>query len=203
MENYILREDETVLFKSRVQMQITSKKKIEVELLLTNLNFVFIRDKKFFSKSIENEVFDVKNVKIYDATYQIVRKNKKVEIYMIGVEKFLEFPTLKSAKEFTDIALKLVSGYSKFVRGIKKAQKSVKETEDALDIDIKETTKKAVAFAGEVAVVMGENSKSPKMKFFGNVAKSIKEVSGRNKNKSNEIDNKEQLMLSHNPDEKE
>ena len=201
MENYILRDDETVLFKSKVEMQITSKKKIEVELLLTNLNFVFIRDKKLFAKKVENEVYDVKSVKKYDATYQIIRKNKKVEIYMIGVEKFLEFSTQKEAKEFTDVALKLVSGYSKFVRGVKKAQKSVKETEDALDIDIKETTKKAVAFAGEVAIVMGENSKSPKIKLFGNIAKGIKEVNSKNKKNIQEITNNEKLLLTDNTEE--
>ena len=202
MENYILRDDETVLLASRVKMQTTSKKSVEVELLLTNLNFVFIKDKKFFSKNVEKEIYDVKSVKIYDSTYQIIRKNKKVQIYMIGVEKFLEFPNQKIAKEFTDIALKVVSGYSKLVRGVKKAQKAVKETEDALDIDIKGTTKKAVAFAGEVAIAMGEASKSPKIKLFGNIAKGIKTVNERNK-QANELTHKENLQLTQSKEETE
>lgn len=202
MENYILRDDETVLFTSRVKLQTTSKKNIEVELLLTNLNFVFIKQKKFFSNTAEKEVYDIKSVKIYDSTYQIIRKNKIVEIYMIGLEKFIEFPSQKSAKEFTDIALKLASGYSKLVRGVKKAQKAVKETEEALDIDIKGTTKKAVAFAGEVAIAMGETSKSPKIKLFGNIAKGIKTVNEKNK-QAKEIVHKEKLQLTQSKEEME
>lgn len=202
MENYILRDDETVLLSSRVKMQTTNKKNVEVELLLTNLNFVFIKDKKFFSKKAEKEVYDIKSVKTYDSTYQIIRNNKKVQIYMIGVEKFIEFSSQKEAKEFTDIALKIASGYSKLVRGVKKAQKTVKETEEALNIDIKETTKKAVAFAGEVAIAMGETSKSPKIKLFGDIAKGIKKVNEKNK-QSNQITHKENLQLTQSKEENE
>jgi hypothetical protein len=174
MENYTLRDDETVLFKNEVKVCTNNKKFVDAELLLTNLNFVFIYKKKFFGKSMENEVFDAKSVKIYDSTYQIIRKNKTVAIYMIGAEKTIEFPSLKLAKEFSDVALRLVSGFSKLVRGVKKAQKAVNETEDALDIDIKKAIKTSAVTVGTVAInVANSPIAGKKTKLLGTIAKSI------------------------------
>ena len=81
MKNYILKNNETVLFKSEAKICLKNKKYLDVDILLTNLNFVFIYKKKFFSAPIENEVFDIKTVKIYDSSYQIIRKNKLVDLY--------------------------------------------------------------------------------------------------------------------------
>lgn len=175
MDKYKLGKEEVVLFKGKANC-VDEQDKIAVDLLLTNLNFVFTATEKD-----EREIIDAYEVKVYRENYQIIQKKNLVEIYFTDTEKYLEFETPKVAKEFTAVALRLVSGYSKFVRGVKKAQKEVSDTEEALGVDIKETTKKVGAFAGEVAIVMGENIESPKMKLFGNIAKGIKEASARNK----------------------
>lgn len=174
MENYKLQANETVLFKGEVQL-ISGKRKSKVELLLTNLNFVFIeKTKKFLSTMIDVATYDVKDVKLYDEKYQIIRKKNQVDIYLLTAEKFIEFPSVKIAKEFTDTALRLVSGYSKLVRGVKKVQKSINETNEALDIDVMKIAKTTAVAVGNVAIdVAAGPGAGKKTKTIGRIAKSI------------------------------
>lgn len=65
-----------------------------------------------------------------------------MDIYFKSGELFLEFEKEKEAKEFCERALKLVSGYSKFVRSVKRVKKSINETNEALDIDMVDMAKK-------------------------------------------------------------
>ena len=183
MKNYILKNNETVLFKSEAKICLKNKKYLDVDILLTNLNFVFIYKKKFFSAPIENEVFDIKTVKIYDSSYQIIRKNKLVDLYLIGAEKTIEFPNLKLAKEFADVALKLVSGYSKFVRGVKRVQKTVDETEVALNIDIGQALKTTAVTVGNIAIeASGLPIAGNKTKIIGAIAKSLIQPNNKQQN---------------------
>lgn len=171
MENYKLQSNETVLFKGEVDL-IRGTKKIKAELILTNLNLVFIiKSKKFFHTELEKEVYDVKEIKIYDEKYQVIRKKKKVDIYMLSGEKFLEFQKEKQAKEFSNAVLRLVSGESKLVRGVKKVRKAVSETNDSLDIDVVEIAKKTANLAGEVAVAAATGTGAgKKTKMLGKIA---------------------------------
>ena len=174
MENYNLQANETVLFKGEVQL-VSGKRKSKAELLLTNLNFVFIEKiKKFLSTMVDVETYDVKDVKLYDEKYQIIRNKKQVDVYFLTGEKFIEFSSVKTAKEFTDVALKLVSGYSKLVRGVKKVQKSINETNEALDIDVVNIVKKTAVVAGNVAIdVAAGPGAGKKTKTIGKIAESI------------------------------
>ncbi|MBQ3047236.1 MAG: hypothetical protein IJD54_04225 [Clostridia bacterium] len=171
MENYKLQSNETVLFKGEVDL-IRGTKKIKAELILTNLNLIFIiKSKKFFHTELEKEVYDVKEIKIYDEKYQVIRKKKKVDIYMLSGEKFLEFQKEKQAKEFSNAVLRLVSGESKLVRGVKKVRKAVSETNDSLDIDVVEIAKKTANLAGEVAVAAATGAGAgKKTKMLGKIA---------------------------------
>ena len=167
MKNYTLREDEIVLFKCKVKVKSLNDKCDEVELLLTNLNIVFLGN-------ANKEVHDVKSIKVYNSTYQVIRKSNNVEIYMLKTEKCIEFPSVKLAKEFTDTSLRLVSGYSKFVRGVKKAQRVVEETNQALNIDIGKAIKNTATVVGSVAIeVSGLSTVGKKTKLLGNIAKGI------------------------------
>ena len=195
MENYKLGKEEVVLFRGRAHF-LSGQDKLAVELLLTNLNFVFTTsEKKFFKERTVNEVVSVKDVKVYRDNYQIIQKKNLVEIYFTETEKFVEFESAKIAKEFTDVALRLVSGFSKFVRGLKKAEKAVVETGEAFNVDVKEAVKDAVAVAGNVAIEMSENTKSEKVKFLGSVARNIKEVVAVKKQRK-ELETKEKLQLT-------
>jgi len=130
-----------------------------------------IKSKKFFHTELEKEVYDVKEIKIYDEKYQVIRKKKKVDIYMLSGEKFLEFQKEKQAKEFSNAVLRLVSGESKLVRGVKKVRKAVSETNDSLDIDVVEIAKKTANLAGEVAVAAATGAGAgKKTKMLGKIA---------------------------------
>ena len=157
MNNYTLQENETILFRGSCAIMPDSKKNEKNDeandIILTNINIVLFTKRKKFLKTVEDiQIFNVFDVKTYDETVQIIRRKSVVDIYLKECELFLDFFKEKYAKEFCDKALKLISGYSKFVRGVKKTQKVVKETNEALDIDIGEIAKSGVEFACEVAL---------------------------------------------------
>ena len=175
MENYTLNQNETILYKGPVIDCIdgdytNDSKRKEAELILTNENIVLIKTtKKFFKEVTDAEIISVLDVKIYDDTVQVIRDKKNVNIYALNTEKFLVFNKEKDAKEFTDKALKLISGNSKFVRGVKKIQKSVSETEDALDVDITGTAKQV----GKAVINAAAEAPNAKISFIGKVAGKI------------------------------
>ena len=176
MKDYVLRDDETILFRGSAVLMPDGKKNAKNEeksdVLLTNLNIVFVvKAKKLFRTIQEVNVYSVSDVKIYDEAVQIIRRKAVVDIYLKSIELFADFGKEKYAKEFCDKALKLISGNSKFVRSVKKTQKAIKETNEALDIDVVDMAKSGAAFACEVAVgVSTLNGASNKAKVAGKIA---------------------------------
>ena len=67
-------------------------------------------------------------------------------------ELFLEFKKANEAKLFSDTALRLMSGESKFVRSVKRVRKEIRETDEALDINIEGMVAATVTAAADVAV---------------------------------------------------
>lgn len=75
---------------------------------------------------------------------------------------------------YTVLWLYYVSGYSAFVRAVKKTQKSIDETNEALDINIVQGVKTAAMVAGEVAISVSESPvATPKFKTIGAIAKTF------------------------------
>jgi len=184
MQHYTLQENEAVLFKGSAFLTTDGKKhetnNTKNELMLTNLNIVvFAEKKKIFKTVTETNVYSVSDVKIYDEAAQIIRRKNAVDIYFKSGELFLEFEKEKEAKEFCERALKLVSGYSKFVRSVKRVKKSINETNEALDIDMVDMAKKTAAFACEVTV--GAEGKT---KLFSKVARAVVSVGKKKETKS-------------------
>ena len=94
----------------------------------------------------------MEDIKTYDETIQIIRRKNLIDIYFTTGEVFLKFEKEKLCKEFCDKATKLRDGYSNFVRSVKKTQKAIKETNEALDIDVVEIAKTTASVACEVAI---------------------------------------------------
>ena len=159
MENYILKENETILFRGACILLPDgkrTKKEEERDVLLTNLNIVFMNNvKKLFKTVNEVDVYSVRDVKIYDETIQIIRRKSIVDIYLKSGELFVDFKKEKYAKEFCDKALRLISGFSKLVRSVKKTQKAINETNEALDVDVLDLAKKAALGGCEVVAAVG------------------------------------------------
>ena len=158
MEAYTLKENEVILFRGMVALLSDGREEkntdtYNTELILTNLNIVLNSIvKKMFTQKIEQKIFSANDIKIYDETVQVIRKKTVVDVYFLGGELFLKFEKEKDAKEFCDKAIKLKDGNSKFVRSVKKTKKAIKETNEALDIDIVQIAKTTASVACEVAI---------------------------------------------------
>ena len=176
MKEYVLKDNETILFRGNAILMPNGKRietdKEKCDVVLTNLNIVLIEKvKKLFRTVNQANVFSVSDVKIYDETIQIIRRKAIVDIYLKKGELFLDFEKEKAAKEFCDKALKLISGNSKLVRAVKKAQKAIRETNEALDIDMVGIAKSAATVACETVVAIETPNVSKKASIVGKAAK--------------------------------
>lgn len=200
MENYNLKENETVLYRGSAIIMPDGKsddKNAKIsDIWLTNLNIViFTKVKKMFKTVTEVESFSVSDVKIYDESAQVIRRKSIVDVYLKTGELFLDFEKEKEAKLFSDKALRLISGESKFVRSVKKVRKEIKETDEALDTNIEGVIAAGVELATDITIgVASVEGAGKKIKMLGKVAESIVKM----KNKS-----KQQALLEANIEQKE
>lgn len=190
MKQYKLQENEVILFRDQISILIDGKTpcKTETEILLTNLNLVFINKKKqVFKKDVfETEVYALETVKVYNEAPYIIRTNLIVEVYLLACEKFIKFTDKKKAKTFHDAAMKAVSGNSKFVRAIKKVKKEINDTEEALDVDITGTAKVVLDITSTVVIGTADlPGAGKKIKTLGMIAKAVKDR--KEKKESKEI----------------
>ena len=160
MENYTLKENEVILYRGSAVLlpdgKSSGKNATMNDLLLTNFNIVLTIKKKKLLKTIEETLtYSISDIKIHDEKIQVIRKRNIVDIYLKTAELFLDFKKEKEAKLFCNNALKEISGESKFVRSVKKTRKAIKETNEALDIDVLEIAKTTTVTACEVAANLG------------------------------------------------
>ena len=190
MENYILENDETVLYRGSVVVMPDGKSEAKNvkkgDLLLTNFNIVIITQTKKLLKTVTDvEVYRTSDVKTYDESVQVIRRKSVVDVYLKTGELFLDFKKEKEAKLFCDKALRLISGESKFVRSVKKVKKEIKETDEALDINIEgavvNSAKMAAAITVGVATVPGVGKKT---KILGKIAETLLGEKQKNKTES-------------------
>ena len=180
MQSYKLKSDETILCHGDAEL-ITAGKRVgeykaqRSEVVLTNHNLIIRSNVKgLFTTSVETEIFKVEDIKVYNDTPQITRDKKNVEICLNGRELFLAFYNEKEARELCDKALRLVSGNSKFVRAVKKTQKAVQETNEALDIDLVKIAKGTTSVvASAVVSATGAAGAEKGTKMLGAVVKSF------------------------------
>ena len=177
MEHYQLENNEVILYRGNVFLLLDGKtkttkslKKEEIYLILTNLHIVIDKTtQKFLTKKVDTIVYDTQTIKKYNDIPQIIQKGAFVDVYLLGVELFLRFPNKQQATQFNNAALRLLTGHSKLVRGVKKGQKAIKETEEALNIDITDAAKTAAY----VAVEMATGSTGKKINTIGTFAKNF------------------------------
>ena len=148
MKNYKLKDTETVLFRGNAVIYTNHKRqeegKIDCEIMLTNLNIVIsYPKKKLFRMAVESLAYKVEDVKIFNERIQIIRQKTNVDIYLKQSELYLSFSEENIAKDFCNKALTLISGESQVVRAIKKTQKVINETGQAIVELVEETAKTA------------------------------------------------------------
>ena len=173
MENYTLKENETVLYRGTAIIMPDGKNNgkdtRKCDLWLTNLSIVIFTQKRKLMKTVtEVESYDVADVKIYNDSVQVIRRKSAVDVYLRTGELFIDFEKEKEAKSFCDKALRLISGESKFVRAVKKGRKEINETNEALDIDVASVAAKGVKTVAKVASgAAALEGAGKKAKFFG------------------------------------
>lgn len=139
MENYKLKNDEVALYKGYVTLP---NKNGTTQLILTNLNFVFINKYKPLFKEEEITVteYPVQSVKIYKDTPQIKIEKNKIEIYFLEAEVEMTFDSKSELHKFTSSALNLITGKTEAQRGAKKVKDAIGLVDDTLGIDTVQTT---------------------------------------------------------------
>ena len=140
MTHYTLQPNESVLYQGNVSLE---KRNGTVELILTNLNLVFvITIKKFLAKSqIEVETYPVEEIKIYNNAPQIKQKNSRVEIFLSCGEIVANFDSMFEAGKFVNSALRLLTGKSLAERSADKVKGAVGLVDDTLGINTVGTVK--------------------------------------------------------------
>ena len=139
MEHYTLKEDEVVLYKGDITLL---DKKDKTQLILTNLNLVFItKTKKIFEDEIVNtESYPIENVKIYEGLPQVKTKANNVEIYFKTTEKEFIFESKHELHKFVGEINKLLTGKTTAERNAEKVKSAINLVNDTLGIDVVQTT---------------------------------------------------------------
>ena len=159
MTHYTLQPNESVLYQGNVSLE---KRNGTAELILTNLNLVFvITIKKFLAKSqIEVEAYPVEEIKIYNNAPQIKQKNSRVEIFLSCGEFVANFDSMFEAGKFVNSALRLLTGKSLAERSADKVKGAVGLVDDTLGINTVDTVKNVLE-NGITGSLLGGIGKKP------------------------------------------
>ena len=169
MENFVLQPNESVLYKGEGRFankngSLLSTQKLEI--ILTNLNLVFIeKTKKVFSKEqVVVEVHPIGEIKIYNGIPQIKQKNTAAEIYFINEEKLVIFYSKHELHKFVNVVNRLLTGKSMAVRGADKVKNVVNLVDDTLGVNTMGAVKTIVenGVVGAVFHGLGKQHRSQK-----------------------------------------
>lgn len=137
MENYELKENEVVLYKGEISLINPNH---PAQLLLTNLNVVFIIRTSFFKEDITTEIFPVSDVKTYEGIPQVKTASDITEIYFKTLEKEFKFHSKSDRHKFVSKITKLLTGKSGTERTAEKIKKNIDIINDTFDCDIVKST---------------------------------------------------------------
>lgn len=143
MTNYALQPNESVLYQGNVSLE---KQNGSVELILTNLNLVFIITiKKFLAKcQVDVEAYPIEEIKFYNNIPQIKQKNSRVEIFLTCGEIVAVFESMFEAGKFVNAAMRLLTGKTAAERGADRFKGAVGLVDDTLGINTVGTVKSVI-----------------------------------------------------------
>ena len=168
MKNYQLAPKEVFREQGFVILK-TAQGDIPAEIVLTDMNFIFITEKKkLFSRKMRTctTVFSKDLVKTYKDAPQIKQTDTSVKICFTKEERTIVFENKKDARTFTIKAWETVTGKNQFERSIDKLKYAIEYVDEALDINIatliKESVKTGVSHAISSKITKRLNSKRDK-----------------------------------------
>lgn len=143
MNNYQLASNEAVLYKGTI-LNYSEKEKhnsigsiIVYELILTNLNMIFVtKVKKLLSKEESSyNVIPIDTIKVYDDKPQVKQKGVDFVVYFTDQEYSFSMPNKFEAVKFNNKIMELVTGKSMSIRNSEKFKSAVNIVDDTLGID--------------------------------------------------------------------
>lgn len=182
MDNYTLLPGEFVLYKGSCSLEGKNddfleqhRSNMSVEMILTNLNLVFVKKaKKLFGKTFsEVEIISVKDIKVYRDDPQIKLEDSSVEIFFTNGEKVVHLYSKNEARKFMDKAFELLTGKTRATRVSDKVKDAVDLIDETIGLNVADTVK-AVIDGGLVGIAFGRFGKSHRVK--PHVSDSIAEV---------------------------
>ncbi len=166
MENYVLGEDEVVLYKGNVLLPVDN---VQAQLLLTNLYIAIIPNNQDENEGqiVVSDLLPCSDVKIYEGVPQVKKDKLKAEIYLKFGEREFLFENKKELNKFTDAISTLLTGKNKGRRIAEKVNGAIGCINAAFDIDL-------VKSVGELIKTAVVNSSETTGKAIGdNVSASI------------------------------
>ncbi|MBQ8206394.1 MAG: hypothetical protein IJZ77_02945 [Bacilli bacterium] len=143
MKHYELESNEVVLYKGDVTQP---NKKGLTQLILTNLNLVFIAThKKLFSKEqVTTETYPTNEIKIYNNIPQLKVNGDIVEIYLLSTDKEVKFPSKHELNCFINSANTLLTKKTKIERCAEKLKNTINLVNDTLEINTVESVSNVI-----------------------------------------------------------
>ncbi|MBO5736337.1 MAG: hypothetical protein J6S04_00875 [Clostridia bacterium] len=138
MKNYQIQPDEVIRFQSTVALQ-TEKGNIPAELILTNLNFIFVTERKnflWFKRKPRSLAFAKESVKMFNDAPQIKQTGTAVLISFAEEDRIIVFDDKKDARIFVINAWQIVTGKNLFERGLDKLKEALDLIDEKFDINI-------------------------------------------------------------------
>lgn len=136
MKKYILQSNEVLLYENEVNVKGFNK--VNVNLILTNLYFVFEITRKIGFRKYETivERYSVEDVKSYNNIPQIIQKKESVTLYFTNKELEIVFESSFAASKFSNKAIEAVTGKGMATRGADAVKKAIGLVNDTLGINI-------------------------------------------------------------------
>ena len=146
MKNYTMKPDEVVRYQGPVTLQ-TEKGNIPAELILTNLNFIFVTEgKKFlwFKPKAKVVAFAKELVKTYKDAPEIKQSGTAVYISFANEDRIILFEEKKEARVFVINTWEIVTGKGIFERGLDKLKQALDLIDEKLDLNIVQLIKDSI-----------------------------------------------------------
>jgi hypothetical protein len=146
MKTYQLAPDEVIRHQSQVTLQ-TEKGEMTAEMILTNLNFIFITPKKkflWFKQKYRYDVFAKEVVKTFKEVPDITQTDATVKICFTTEDRIVVFGDKKEARTFVINAWEIITGKTAFERHLDKLKKALDYVDDTLGFDIRDVIKEAL-----------------------------------------------------------
>lgn len=166
MDNYVLQDNEVILFKEEnATCSLIPKGRTAV--ILTNLYLVYIFKTKIgfrkYETNIEKTPMD--SLKLYNDKPQVKQHIDEVELYFVDSVHKITFESFFTAKKFVKQVNELVSGKNSVRRGADKVKSGIGLVDETLGLNTVDTVK-GVLQNGVVGTVLGgigqKRSKSKK-----------------------------------------